>query len=552
MPVLATTRSRMLALLLVCAALYLVGNGSVSLWDRDEPRYAQTSKQMLESGDWVVPRLLDNVRTAKPIFIYWCQASAMALFGPSEFSARLPSVVAMLLTLALIGAAFSRLAGQSRALWTVFVFATSGLTIAAAKMCVTDSVLLLFVLIAQLCLYDLWRGNWSWAVVLTLGAAVGLAGLTKGPVVLGVMGTTLVALLLLRLTDGRHERAATSSGKPAVIVVKLLVVLAIVITIVAPWLYLIHKREPTFLPTIIGHDVLNRMKTGLEGHTGPPGYYLLTIWATYFPWSLFLPAAIVQGWKRRHVPLVRFSLAAVIGPWVMFEIIQTKLPHYLLPTFPFLAFLTADMLHRAARKLHDNVSNRPFLMVASCWCVLVVLLGSALWFTAWKFAPLPNAAIIALIAISLLSLEWMRHVWLYFRAGRTSDAAVAMGLGMVVVIAIIYGGFFPNAPFLRISPRVADVLVAEGATRPGDAIMIDYKETSLAFYQGGTIRPQRDDRYLESTDPSLWPRWIVVTDDVWQTTPLAIRAQFDLVRRIPGWSYADGNRLVKVLVIRRR
>ncbi len=62
--------------LLILAALgvYLAGNGRVSLWDRDEPRYAQTSRQMLQTGDWVVPHLLDKVRTAKPIFIYWCQA----------------------------------------------------------------------------------------------------------------------------------------------------------------------------------------------------------------------------------------------------------------------------------------------------------------------------------------------------------------------------------------------------------------------------------------------------------------------------------------------
>src|SRR5688572_6730627 len=76
------------------AALYLVGNGSVGLWDRDEPRYAQTSRQMLLGGDWVVPRLYDEVRTAKPVFIYWCQAAAMRWLGDTAFAARLPSVVA--------------------------------------------------------------------------------------------------------------------------------------------------------------------------------------------------------------------------------------------------------------------------------------------------------------------------------------------------------------------------------------------------------------------------------------------------------------------------
>jgi len=70
-------RLKTILIILAAFAVYLAGNGRVSLWDRDEPRYAQTSRQMLQSGDWVVPHLLDKVRTAKPAFIYWCQALAM-------------------------------------------------------------------------------------------------------------------------------------------------------------------------------------------------------------------------------------------------------------------------------------------------------------------------------------------------------------------------------------------------------------------------------------------------------------------------------------------
>src|SRR5205085_474742 len=106
------TRRRHLWLLamtvLAAAALYLVGNGSVPLWDRDEPRYAQTSKQMLETGDWVMPRLLDEPRLAKPAFIYWCQAASMKLFGATDWAARLPSVVAALLTLAVLAFCLTR------------------------------------------------------------------------------------------------------------------------------------------------------------------------------------------------------------------------------------------------------------------------------------------------------------------------------------------------------------------------------------------------------------------------------------------------------------
>src|SRR5947207_3207822 len=150
---------RLIGVILLCTALYLVGNARVSLWDRDEPRYAQASRQMLESRDWVVPKLLDEPRINKPPMIYWMQASAMGAMrriAPDEgltiegrmerdaAAARLPSAVAMVSTLVLIGVVLVRLVGAERAFWTVVVFGTSGLVVMAAKMCLTDAVLLLF------------------------------------------------------------------------------------------------------------------------------------------------------------------------------------------------------------------------------------------------------------------------------------------------------------------------------------------------------------------------------------------------------------------------
>ena len=127
-----------------------------------------------------------------------------------------------------------------------------------------------------------------------------------------------------------------------------------------------------------------------------------------------------------------------------------------------------------------------------------------------------------------------------------------MGVGMMVFVAILYGLVLPHVRALRISPRVAEVLQREDAIHAGDAIMIDYKETSLPFYQGGTIRPQRDDQFLEHTPTSEWPRWIVLTGDVWKKTPATIQDRFDVIDTIHGWNYADGGRVVDVMVVRKR
>src|SRR4051794_25569645 len=92
-------RAGLWLVILAAAAVYLIGDGRVPLWDRDEPRNAQAARQMYQTGDWVVPRFLDKVRTAKPVFTYWCQAIAMHVFGDNVFAARFPSAVAMTVTL---------------------------------------------------------------------------------------------------------------------------------------------------------------------------------------------------------------------------------------------------------------------------------------------------------------------------------------------------------------------------------------------------------------------------------------------------------------------
>ena len=109
------------------------------------------------------------------------------------------------------------------------------------------------------------------------------------------------------------------------------------------------EARAQFPRTSISHDVVNRVRSGLENHTGPPGYYLATIWPFFLPWSLLLPLAAVVAWKNRRLPVVRFAMAAVLGPWLMFEIVRTKLPHYMLPTYPWLALLVADAIVRCLR-----------------------------------------------------------------------------------------------------------------------------------------------------------------------------------------------------------
>src|SRR5258706_1071197 len=216
------TKLALPASLVIIAAgiLYFIGAGSVSLWDRDEAWYAQTSKQMLESGDWVVPRFLDSPRYAKPIFIYWCQATSMRLFGPTALAARIPSAVAMLGTISLLAVVLKRAVGSERASLTTLIFASSAIVIASAKMCLTDSVMLFFLTAAQLATFAIYRSakrsaeadptldGVSSAAPWLLWIAMGGAVLTKGPFPLVVLFATLVALAIFDV--GRDWKSAAA------------------------------------------------------------------------------------------------------------------------------------------------------------------------------------------------------------------------------------------------------------------------------------------------------------------------------------------------------
>lgn len=667
--------ARMLLPLTLCAVVvYLVGNADVPLWDRDEPRYAQCSRQMLQSGDWVVPHLYDDLRTAKPPVTYWVQATAMAVFGENEFAARFPSAVGVGLSLLLVGLAVRRAVGAEHAFWTVLVLASNVMVMVAAKSSLTDGILFFFVTAGQLCVFQIWRGRGTWPVVIALGLVDGVALMTKGPVVFGVHAMTLVGLAFLHwsmrwsaaqrklvlvglvavaLTSlagdygpglfgskqpapmwaigavqaaivlalaaacrgaarraSENESPGGAEGKvrnadltdaplsievrelPLVIswksaVAKSLAVVGLIVAVGLPWAILLGQRSPGFMWRMLGKEIGERTTVPQEGHQGPWGYYLVSVWPTLLPWSLLLPAALVLGWKRRGDPKVRFALAAVLGPWLMFEEVRTKLPHYLLPCFVPLAYLMADAIVQCLRHGSAALSDAAFRRGATIWAGLLIALGVTPFMAAFWFKAMPWGEM-AILAVCTSGYAYV--VARRFRKGNAEGALTFAGVGGLMVFAIIFRVFLPACDFLRLSRQAASVLIAGGATGREQVVMLDYKEPSLAFYQGGTIRehsnlsitPQLLERVLRVDRPAAraavearqaaaardgvavkkerflpLPEWAVITREVWDHSapkdgqPDA-RAMLDVIDTFRGLDVADGMRVVEVMVVRRK
>jgi hypothetical protein len=290
------------------------------------------------------------------------------------------------------------------------------------------------------------------------------------------------------------------------------------------------------------------MMTPLEQHAGPPGYYFISIWVTFFPWSLLLPLAIGLAIHRRADPRTRFALAAVVGPWVMLECVRTKLPHYLLPAFPPLAYLVADALVRCLNGEIADLRGKPFKVVVTVWAVVIAAVASGPWLVVGKYPSLPTGAMTvmsvggAAFAAAVAALVWRE---------RLAAVAVLLGTGTLAIVLVVYGLYLPRADFLRLSPRIARVLIDHGVTQPHQCLMLGYMEPSLAWDQGGTIREAGPVGFGASFERQFTP-WMVMTQDVWNHATDDLRAKFEIVAQEYGLAYADKGKWVTVLVVHRK
>ena len=333
-----------------CLLFHVVGTWSVPLIDRDEPRFAEASREMIERGDYIVPRFNNQLRLDKPPLAYWAQVASYRIFGENDFAARFPSAVAAALVALSILAWGTRLrtatASQERmgsdgvGWWAVIIFTLSLQTFVHAKAAVADMWLVLFVATAHWAGYELIQrpaSSWKWWFVFYFSLALGF--LAKGPAAWAPL-LTLAAMKFFVRDVELAKRFKFVRG--------ILLMLAVVALWGVPALIQTHSE---FFKIGIGRHVIGRSFGAMEGHgANSLGIYLLllpfyfvTIFASFFPWSIKLPSLTRKLWRSRDkIDIYLLTGAGII--FVIFSLIKTKLPHYTLPAFPLLSLLLARQL----------------------------------------------------------------------------------------------------------------------------------------------------------------------------------------------------------------
>ncbi|MGA7274573.1 MAG: glycosyltransferase family 39 protein, partial [Candidatus Udaeobacter sp.] len=444
-----------------CVLFHIAGTWSLPLIDRDEPRFAEASREMIERGDYIVPYFNNQLRLDKPPLAYWAQTVSFRVFGENDFAARFPSAIAAALTALVIFAWGMRLGGEKLGWWGAIIFTLSLQTFVHAKAAVADMWLVLFMTTAHWSGFELLRGTatnsrklptpnsqrptpnseeanqtsnikhqtslWWW-FTFYVGLALGFLG--KGPVAwvpLLTVGTTIIFAPEAQL------------ARRFKFVYGILLTLALVALWGIPALIQTHGE---FFTVGIGRHVISRSFATMEGHgANSPAMYLLllpfyfvTVFVSFFPWSIKLPWLARTLWRERKTGIAdpgyswnlidKYLVTGVAIIFIIFTLIKTKLPHYTLPAFPLLALLLARHWQEATIANSERLRERgrrslfkAIAVVSACISVAIALVIPpmvARLFPAYQLFQESRASLQPNMQFASLEFEEPSLVW-YFR-----------------------------------------------------------------------------------------------------------------------------------------
>lgn len=472
-------------LILLCLLAWLPGILSLPPLDRDESRFAQASKQMIETGNYIDIRFSTVPRYNKPVGIYWAQAATARLFGHPAYDQiwtyRLPSLFGGILAVLLIYWCARAFASRETALIGAALLALTVALSAEAEIATTDAVLLATLIAAQgflLRVYLRARGRLEPApplgVALAAWAAVGVGILLKGPVIVAVLALTALTLSLWDYDWRWLRRLRAGPG------------ILMILVIVLPWAIAIAlTSHGAFYQRSLGHDFAAKVLAGQETHGAPPGYYLALASVTLWPAILFVLPGIGNAIAQRSEPVSRFLLAWIVPNWLMFELIPTKLPHYILPAYPALTLLAALSLTSPIRA--DGQARQRILRVVGAFLFFVVGLGLA---AALALAPARfGQGLVGPVVLGAAVLTALVFVAAVLQLMRQEITSVVCALAAALLLyPVATTGVAPALDQLWMSPAIAAHVAHDRRSFDPPTLLAGYVEPSAVFLLGTRTR----------------------------------------------------------------
>lgn len=449
--------------------------------DRDEARFAQASRQMVQTGDIVDIRFQDGPRYKKPVGIYWLQAAAAEATGGAKqviWHYRLPSLISAVLAAVLTARIAMLFGGAAAGLAAGMPVAGMFVLGAEAHLATTDATLLLTILAAMAVLARLYRdanaAGFAGGAPLGRGraalfwGALALGTLVKGPIAPGVVALTVLALALVH-RRGRWLKALRPAEGFAFFAI-----------LVLPWFIAITVRSGMgFWDAALGRDLLGKVAGAQESHGAPPGSYLAALWLTFQPAAIALGLCLPAIWAARRHPGMIFAACWAIPGWLVFEAAPTKLMHYVLPFYPALALALGLVWAEVAARPFTRLRGVTFGVLAGLPVVmLLAVAGYSMALGALPIVPLVFglAALAAGLALAFVAL-------------RTALPFAALA-GLWLAGAGLTGGSLGIAaatPALWPAPAIVALLPKDPACKAITLYEDGFPEPSLVFLAPGPV-----------------------------------------------------------------
>jgi len=532
----------------ICVAVvgvYWFIDSRSTLWDRDEPRFSRATAEMVESGNYLYPTFNGRLRPDKPILIYWLMSVPMRVLGPTSLACRFFSSVGIALTCGLTFLLARRFLGVPAGLWSMAILGSTLLIMMEGTLATSDGILLpCMVAVLVLFGHGLTSGL-RWHHMAAMGLALGLGLLAKGPVALLPVVVILVTLWLVRRNEVRMRSYLGPLGGAAVMGCLLFVIWAIPAN---------NATGGEFLRLGLGHHVLARTSRPLESHGGRfllyLPYYPLIIIACFFPWTLHLPGSICAVLHRRvgSAHFRELFLAWVVSIVVIMTLVATKLPHYVLFTWPALALAVGGTLTAAAQGRLEEIDRRwlrggIYFYGPVAGCAVLGFLAAPFWLhLRGALVPFWSAAVV-LLAMSVLAMRRQLQ-------DRPRASAVTLLVGMAVLLLPVTLGILPALERVKISPVLAEA-VRERTPQDVPIATFGYDEPTLYFYVARPVASLGDEDAVVEWARQPQPGVLVITDAA-RTQIESCHGALGLaeIAAADGLNFAKGTKLRVVALLR--
>ena len=463
------TKILYLLIILACSYFFFFFNlGGYSLKEPDEGRYAEIPREMVEQGDYVVPHLNYVRYFEKPPLFYWMTALSYKAFGVSEWSFRLPNALVALLCIVITYLFTARWFSARTALISSLMLMSSFGFIALAHIVTIDMLFSCLLFIPLLCFFEFYRGQKPLFLHLFF-AALALAILAKGPVAVVLLGATIVLFLVTERRISFLVKMASPTG------------ILLFILLVAPWFIAICMKEKEFFHFFFIDQHILRFLTTKHKRSGPVYYFLPVLFGGLFPWSVFLPRAVVLLWRRKDLRLF-FIWSAVV--FAFFSLSGSKLPPYILPLFPSVCIILAAFFETNGE---ERPAGRFEIITYAAFFSLLALAGCA-----WGFGLLdrylagmaPLLRVIRSLSFGISAVAAVAAILLAFERMRTFGSLFPLLGGFSLSVAVLLMLNTHVIDELNTTKRLTQTINGAGKT---GAVVVNYGsfDETLPFYMKG-------------------------------------------------------------------